>query len=56
MQDTQFLPAPAGYTNGVYDIEANLNDLKVKITRKGDLPEVQLPEKLYMVGGCFEWG
>ena len=56
MQDTQFLPAPAGYTNGVYDIEANLNTLKVKITRKGDLPETQLPDKLYMVGGCFTWG
>ena len=56
MQDTQFLPAPAGYTNGVYDIEANLNNLKVKITRKGDLPETRLPDKLYMVGGCFEWG
>lgn len=56
MQDTQFLPAPAGYTNGVYDIEANLNDLKVKITRKGDLPEAPLPDKLYMVGSCFEWG
>ena len=56
MQDTQFLPAPAGYTNGIYDIEANLNELKVKITRKGDLPETPLPEKLYMVGGCFTWG
>ncbi|MBQ9410590.1 MAG: SusE domain-containing protein, partial [Bacteroidales bacterium] len=55
MPDTQFLPAPAGYTNGIYDIEANLNELKVKITRKGDLPMPQLPDKLYMVGGCFEW-
>ena len=37
-------------------LETNLNNLKVKITRKGDLPETRLPDKLYMVGGCFEWG
>ena len=54
--DAQFLPAPAGYDNGVYDIEANLNTMKVKITRKGDLPELELPDHLYMVGGCFTWG
>ena len=54
--DAQFLPAPAGYDNGLYDIEANLNTLKVKITRKGDLPGLELPDHLYMVGGCFTWG
>ena len=56
MQDTQFLPAPAGYDNGLYDIEADLNVLKVKITRKGDLPMIELPDHLYMVGSCFTWG
>jgi hypothetical protein len=55
MQDTQFLPAPAGYVNGLYDIEANLNTMKVKITRKGDIPEAPLPDILYMLGSCFEW-
>ena len=53
--DYKFLPAPAGYTNGLYDITVNLDELTVRIVRKGDLPEEPLPDKLYMLGSCFTW-
>ena len=53
--DYQFLPAQAGYNNGVYDITVDLNQLLVTIVRKGDLPETPLPDKLYMMGESFSW-
>ena len=54
-QGYEFFPATAGYDNGVYDISVNFNTMKFSITRTGDLPEEALPDKLYMLGDCFEW-
>ncbi len=54
-QGYEFFPATAGYVNGVYDISVNFNTMKFTIQRTGDLPEETLPDKLYMLGDCFEW-
>lgn len=54
-QGYEFFPATAGYVNGVYDISVNFNTMKFTIQRTGDLPEEALPDKLYLLGDCFEW-
>ncbi len=54
-QGYEFFPATAGYQDGVYDVTVNFNTMNMTITRKGDLPEEDLPDKLYPLGGCFDW-
>ena len=53
--DFQFLPAISGYDNGLYDITVDLDNLKLTLKRKGDLPKEPLPDKLYLLGNCVEW-
>lgn len=52
----EFFPARSNYTNGQYTVTVNLNTMKLTLTRTGDLPREDLPDKLYMLGGCFTWG
>lgn len=53
----EFQPALHGYSAGIYDMKIDANQMKLTITRTGDLPtEVQLGDNLYALGGCFSWG
>ena len=52
----EFFPARADYKNGQYTITVDLNKMKFTMTRTGDLPREDLPDNLYMLGGCFTWG
>ena len=54
-QGYEFFPATAGYNNGIYDITVDFNTMKMTLERKGDLPAEDLPDKLYPLGGCFDW-
>ena len=54
-QGYEFFPATAGYDDGVYDVTVDFNTMKMTIERKGDLPEEDLPDKLYPLGSCFDW-
>ena len=54
-QGYEFFPATAGYQNGLYDITVDFNTMRFSLTRKGDLPEETLPDKLWLLGNCFEW-
>ena len=55
-QGYEFFPATAGYTNGVYEVTVNFNTMKMNLVRKGDLPPEALPDKLYILGDCVDWG
>lgn len=50
-----FLAAEHSYTNGTYTIEVNLNTLKLKLTRTGDITE-SFPSSVCLYGGCFDSG
>ena len=54
----EFFPVRANppYTNGTYTVSLNLVDMLLTLTRTGDLPPEDLPDHLYMLGGCFSWG
>ncbi len=52
-----FQPARNGYAAGMFTIKLDLNQLKMTMTRTGDLPaELNLPDNLYMKGDCLPWG
>jgi len=51
----EFFPGQNGYENGAYDLTVDLNTMKLTMNRTGDLPAEELPDHLYMCGGCFEW-
>lgn len=53
--DYQFLPAKNGYDNGLYNIRVDFNTMMMTMERTGDLPELELPDNLYMLGDCFTW-
>jgi len=53
--DFQFLPAAAGYDNGMYTVKVDFNAMMMTMERTGDLPATELPDRLYMLGDCFSW-
>ena len=55
-QGYEFFPATAGYENGLYTVKVSFSSMKLTLTRTGDLPEEDLPDKLYILGNCVEWG
>ena len=49
----QFYPGKLGYTDGVYDISMTFNTMVASFTRLGDIPGGDLPDVMYLHGGCF---
>lgn len=49
----QFYPGKLGYTDGVYDISMNFSTMKATFTRTGDISGGDLPDVMYLHGGCF---
>jgi len=52
-----FQPAMNGYTSGKYTITFSAPDLKMTMTRTGDLDvKVEYGDNVYPLGSCFDWG
>ena len=49
----QFYPGKLGYTDGVYDIKIDFDAMLATFTRKGDIAGGDLPDVMYLHGGCF---
>ncbi|MCH5329592.1 MAG: SusE domain-containing protein [Alistipes sp.] len=54
--DSQFYPLHNGYESGVYTVEVNLNDLKLKLEKTSDVDEFVPSEYLYILGDNMEYG